>query len=185
LLSASVPRLSTGPVIVLAASSVLVVSLLFAPRRGLVWSRLLERRVARRIRGENLLKDLYLCGERRGDDWTSPVPLPLLMGLRGQTARQLVRLAGSVSRSGLVERGTADLRLTPAGLAAAESVVRKHRLWETYLSRRLDLASDHLHRDADVMEHALTDETIALLEERLGFPPEDPHGRRIPRRRIA
>jgi manganese/zinc/iron transport system permease protein len=185
LVSASVPRLATGPVIVLCASGVLVVSLLLAPRRGLLWSRLAERRVARRIRQENLLKDLYLCGERRGGDWTSPVPLPLLMGLRGQTARQLAHVARRPRRQALVELDPGGMRLTDAGLLAAENVVRKHRLWETYLTRRLELARDHVHRDAEVMEHALTEDALALLEERLGFPGEDPHGRRIPRRRTA
>jgi manganese/zinc/iron transport system permease protein len=50
LASALVPRLPTGPVIVVVSSGVLIASLLFAPRRGLVWGRLRERRVAERLR---------------------------------------------------------------------------------------------------------------------------------------
>ena len=53
LASALVPRLPTGPVIVLTSSGMLILSLLFAPRRGLVWARLRERRVARRLRRES------------------------------------------------------------------------------------------------------------------------------------
>ncbi|MFP5284200.1 MAG: metal ABC transporter permease, partial [Thermoanaerobaculia bacterium] len=67
LVSASMAKLPTGPVIVLVSSSVLIVSLLLAPRRGILWARLRERRVAARIRRENLLKDLYLLGERKAD----------------------------------------------------------------------------------------------------------------------
>ena len=55
LASALVPRLPTGPVIVVVSSGVLIVSLLFAPRRGLLWALLRERQVADRIRRVNLL----------------------------------------------------------------------------------------------------------------------------------
>jgi Mn-dependent DtxR family transcriptional regulator len=59
-------------------------------------------------------------------------------------------------------------------------VVRRHRLWELYLSRRLDLPADHLHRDAEAMEHVLNDETLGELDRLLGHPRTDPHGRPIP-----
>jgi manganese/zinc/iron transport system permease protein len=183
LLSAWIPRLPTGPVIVLVASAVLVVSLLFAPSRGLVQGFVAERLVAARIRRENLLKDLYRQGEAAG--WTTPVPLPIVMGLRGQSGRQLHALARRLARAGSVEQADGGLRLTRQGLAAAEAVVRKHRLWETYLTRRLDLALDHVHRDAEVMEHALSDQAVASLDEMLGYPAVDPHGRPIPRRSVA
>ncbi|HYO12825.1 MAG TPA: iron chelate uptake ABC transporter family permease subunit [Thermoanaerobaculia bacterium] len=181
LVSATVPRLPTGPVIVVVSSGVLIVSLLFAPRRGLLWALLQERRVAGRIRRENLLKDLYLAGEREGS-FAGFVSWPQLMGVRGQTSGELARSARPLERAGLLEREGDALRLTRAGLAEAESVVRKHRLWELYLTRRLELPSDHVHRDAEAMEHALTDEAVERLEELLGFPAVDPHGRPIPAR---
>lgn len=188
LASSLVPRLPTGPVIVLVSSTVLIVSLLFAPRRGLLWAMLRERQVADRIRCENLLKDLYLQAERQADqggDRDAFQSRPLLMGVRGQSGAELDRSARPLLAAGLAERQGDDLRLTPAGREAAESVVRKHRLWEVYLTRRLELPSDHVHRDAEAMEHALTDEAVAEIEELLGFPEVDPHGRPIPRRRIA
>ena len=179
LASASVARLPTGPAIVLVASAVLVVSLLFAPRRGLAWAKLRERRVAARIRRENLLKDLYRLGESAGC-WTGFAPAPLLMGVRGQTARELSRSARPLVERGLLERTGDALRLTARGLGEAARVVRKHRLWELYLTRRLELARDHVHRDAEAMEHALTDAAVADLERQLGYPTTDPHGRPIP-----
>jgi manganese/zinc/iron transport system permease protein len=184
LASASVPRLPTGPVIVLVSSSILIVSLLFAPRRGILWGILEDRRAAARIRRENLLKDLYLEGERRRN-WESFLGLPLLMGLRGQSPRALFRGAAPLRAAGLVERHDDELRLTPAGRAAASNVVRKHRLWELYLTRRLELPADHVHRDAEAMEHALSDQAVELIDEMLGFPTFDPHGRPIPRRALA
>ena len=183
LTSASMPRLPTGPVIVLIASAVLVVSLFLAPRRGYLWALIRERRVERRIRRENLLKDLYRVAESR-EDWQSHVSMPELMGIRGQSSARLLRSARPLVEAGLVELDDADaVRLTREGRLEAESVVRKHRLWELYLTRRLELPSDHVHRDAEAMEHALTEEAVAELEILLGYPEVDPHGRRIPPRR--
>lgn len=182
--SASVPRLPTGPVIVLVSSGVLITSLLFAPRRGLLQAFLRERQVADRIRRENLLKDLYLAGERQGE-FTGFVSWPLLMGMRGQTSGALDRSARPLLSAGLAERQGDSLRLTPEGLAEASGVVRKHRIWELYLTRRLELPSDHVHRDAEAMEHALSDEAVDRIEALLGHPRLDPHGRPIPARRTA
>lgn len=184
LASAYVPRLPTGPVIVVVSSAILIVSLLFAPHRGLIWALLRERAVAVRIRRENLLKDLWLQGERQGD-WGGFLSWPLLMGVRGQTSGHLARSARPLARASLVERSGDSLRLTLEGRAEAEKVVRKHRLWELYLTRRLELPSDHVHRDAEAMEHALSDDAVLRLEELLGFPAADPHGRPIPPRRVA
>lgn len=181
LLSASVARLPTGPVIVLAATAVLVVSLFFAPRRGYLWALLREHRVEARIRRENLLKDLYRIGEDRGGDWRGWVAWPALMGLRGQTSRRLAQSARPLDRRDLLERSGDAVRLTREGRRQAEAVVRKHRLWELYLTRQLELASDHVHRDAEAMEHALTEQAVEDLDARLGYPARDPHGRPIPR----
>ena len=184
LVSASMAKLPTGPVIVLVSSSVLIVSLLLAPRRGILWARLRERQVAERIRRENLLKDLYLLGERKAD-WETALTWPHLMGVRGQTGGELSRSARPLVAQGLAERIGDTLRLTDAGRQEAEQVVRKHRIWEVYLSRRLELPSDHVHRDAEAMEHALTEAAVTDLEEALGFPTVDPHGSPIPSKRKA
>jgi manganese/zinc/iron transport system permease protein len=182
LASASVSKLPTGPVIVVVSSSVLIVSLLLAPQRGILWARLRERQVGERIRRENLLKDLYLLGERKAD-WETALTWPHLMGVRGQTGRELAHNARPLIAAGLVERADDALRLTPAGRAEAEQVVRKHRIWEVYLNRRLELPSDHVHRDAETMEHTLSEAAVADLEQAMGFPERDPHGSPIPPRR--
>ena len=92
---------------------------------------------------------------------------------------------GPLLSAGLAEREGDSLRLTPEGLAEAAGVVRKHRVWELYLTRRLELPSDHVHRDAEAMEHALSDEAVDRIEALLGHPRLDPHGRPIPARRTA
>lgn len=161
--SATFARSPTGPVIVLVASAILTISLLFAPARGILWARLRERRVRTRIKRENVLKDLHRLGES-GAGMSAASP-------------ELRRLASE----GLVEESGDVFRLTKRGDEEAGMIVRKHRLWEVYLSRRLDLPLDHLHRDAEMMEHVLTSEAVDDLDARLGFPEHDPHGRVIPR----
>lgn len=180
--SAAVSHLPTGPVIVLVAGAILGLSLLLAPRRGLLWEAARRVRVEGKIRRENLLKDLYLLGEEAGE-WRSFASRPHLMGMRGRTHRELLRSSRRLLAAGLVESRDEAVRLTHLGRRQAEQVVRKHRLWELYLTRRLELASDHVHRDAEAMEHALSEAAVAELEERLGFPQVDPHGRPIPPRR--
>ncbi len=180
LLSASIPRLPTGPVIVLCSSAVLVASLILAPERGLLWAALEHRRLVRRIQRENFLKDLYVLTERGEETWQKPVPWPLLMGLRGQSGGKVSKLARRLENDGLLAAGSAGAAFTEEGLSAAREIVRKHRLWELYLTRRLDLASDHVHRDADAMEHTLDDASLAAIDKVLGSPTHDPHGQPIP-----
>jgi manganese/zinc/iron transport system permease protein len=102
------------------------------------------------------------------------------MGGRGQRPRALDRLVAAAARRGWVELSGDGAILTAVGQEMAASVVRKHRLWELYLTRRLELASDHVHRDAEAMEHVLSDDAVVLLWDRLGRPSVDPHGRSIP-----
>jgi manganese/zinc/iron transport system permease protein len=179
-LSASIPKLPTGPTIVLLASLVLIVSLLAAPKRGLLWAHLHERSVRNRIRGENLLKDVYLAGERAGGNYSNFVTLPSLMGMRGHSATAIRSVASKLRQRGWIEPEADSLRLTQTGHHEAERLVRNHRLWELYLTRRLELPPDHVHRDAESMEHALSPETVAELDRTLGHPTRDPHGRSIP-----
>lgn len=172
-------NLPTGPLIVLAASAALLASLAFAPRRGLVWSRLRLWRHRRKVRRENLLADLYRLGEP-ARDWTRARDLPALTAVRGLPARQLARTAGQLRARGWLESAGAAWRLTASGLEEARRVVRNHRLWELFLARRLELAADHLHRDAEEMEHTLPPAVVAELEQLLGQPAVDPHGEAIP-----
>lgn len=179
--SNSIERLPTGPSIVLAASLLFVASLLFAPSRGVIWSALRRRRNNQRIQREHLLTDLYRYGEERGD-FMGAVPGAVLSSEYSSRMGTLRRATRALQRADLlIERGE-DWCLTPSGLAAAGNIVRKHRLWELYLSRYLELPSDHVHRDADAMEHSLSDAEADRIAELLGHPETDPHGEVIPAR---
>jgi manganese/zinc/iron transport system permease protein len=53
-------------------------------------------------------------------------------------------------------------------------------LWELYLTNAAHLAPDHVHEDAEKIEHILGEETVLKLEKRLNYARRDPHGRLIP-----
>ena len=55
-----------------------------------------------------------------------------------------------------------------------------HRLWEMYLTEQADFKADHVHDDAERIEHWIDSETRSDLEKQLGNPTQDPHGKPIP-----
>jgi len=175
-ISALEARIPTGPVIVLSATALLLVSLLISPRRGLLWAWVRRRRNRTRVRIENLLKDFWRLAEH-DNGYGRPRAVSDVMAVRGA-------LRGAIDDAesrGFIRQFGTQLQLTEKGLARAARVVRNHRIWEAYLSNRLDLADDHLHRDAEDMEHVLDDEVIEQIDAALGHPAKDPHGRPIPR----
>ena len=72
------------------------------------------------------------------------------------------------------------VRLTDAGRRLALEMVRHHRLLEAYLADALGMPWDRVHDEAEVLEHALSDELEALIAAKLGHPTRDPHGDPIP-----
>jgi manganese/zinc/iron transport system permease protein len=169
----------TGPVVVLCATVFLGLSLLVAPARGLLWSWFRVRRHRHLVQRENLLTDFYRLGERQRDWQRGRTPAELA-SVRAQPVPLLAPTLRKLAADGYATREGTAWRLTPAGLDEAARVVRNHRLWELYLAKRLDLALDHVHRDAEAMEHALPPEVVAELEEVLENPDLDPHGHPIP-----
>ena len=72
------------------------------------------------------------------------------------------------------------LSLSPTGWSEACRIVRNHRLWELYLTNEVQYAADHVHEDAEKIEHVLGDETVRKIERILSNPRTDPHGKLIP-----
>jgi DtxR family Mn-dependent transcriptional regulator len=87
----------------------------------------------------------------------------------------------SLASEGLVDyepyRGA---RLTNEGLAAALSVIRKHRLIEIFLVETLDYEWDEVHAEAEQLEHSVSDKLAQRIDDFLGNPQFDPHGDPIP-----
>ena len=164
--------MAMGPTLVLCAGIMFAGAFLLSPRYGMARrfvSGWLDRR---RIQREDALKSVYRLLERR--DFREAAFLP-------DDAGQDRGMMESLARHGLAESLSAGTwKLTGRGFRHASRVVRNHRLWELYLTRRAGYAEDPVHDDAEEMEHLLAEENIAHLMGVLGHPVADPHGRRIP-----
>lgn len=70
--------------------------------------------------------------------------------------------------------------LTNKGQKIATSLIRSHRLWETFLVERLEYDWSRVHSIAEQLEHIEDDELLDKLDHYLGYPKFDPHGDPIP-----
>jgi len=81
-----------------------------------------------------------------------------------------------LDEAGLVEHTPYHgVRLTQAGEQLALTVIRRHRLLQLFLSTALNVPHEDLHRYADLLEHAVTDEPTEIIAHKLGNPPLDPY----------
>jgi manganese/zinc/iron transport system permease protein len=179
LISFSAPRMPTGPWIVLAATSLFFVSLLFAPERGMVTRFIHYLQVRRQTHTENILKTFHKLREQTVGE-PSVVTVANLHQARHLTPSTMKRSLARLVKDGLIEGRKDGYRLTTVGAARAARIVKLHRLWEVYLSDYINLPSDHVHRDAEQIEHVITPELEAELEALLNRPRTDPHGEPIP-----
>jgi len=72
------------------------------------------------------------------------------------------------------------ISLTSKGEEFAIQVIRKHRLWETFLFTKLDFTWDEVHEVAEQLEHVKSEKLIEKLDKFLDYPRFDPHGDVIP-----
>lgn len=177
--SYSYPSMPTGPWIVVCLSMMALCSIFFAPRNGIV-HRLNNQRANRlKIRNENILKLFYHKGEHHSDFFKGYSKADLL-ATRDFSAQEIEKGLHYLKKKNLVRKLETQWHLTSSGMTAAKRVVKLHRLWEMYLNKRLKLAPDHVHNDAEAIEHIITPEIERLLEKELGYPEKDPHQSTIP-----
>jgi DtxR family Mn-dependent transcriptional regulator len=72
------------------------------------------------------------------------------------------------------------VKITKQGKSEALMIIRKHRLWETFLVEKLNFSWDEVHDVAEQLEHIQSNLLIEKLDEFLGYPTADPHGHPIP-----
>ena len=125
---------------------------------------------------EDYLKEIYKLQSEHGRATTSALAERVGVAPPSATA-MLKRLA----ELGLVRHERYHgVTLTKTGEKAAIEVIRHHRLLEQYLSETLGVPVDEVHAEADRLEHVISEELEARLDESLGFPTHDPHGVPIP-----
>ena len=92
-------------------------------------------------------------------------------------------MAKNLSRKGLVNyEKYKGMELTDKGERIALNVIRRHRLWELFLVKVLDLSWSEVHEQAEILEHHTSENLIDRIDEYLGFPNFDPHGHPIPKK---
>lgn len=161
--SYNIPRMPTGPWIVLVVSFIAIFSFLFGRKKGLVHKLLKQRNISRTIVSENILKLLYEMDERDGSFFSAYtkdeianqrffIPNELRVGLKVLQKKELLQKDGF------------QYQLTEQGVKEGKRITRLHRLWELYLNQYLKIAPDHVHDDAEAIEHIITPEIEAELE---------------------
>jgi DtxR family Mn-dependent transcriptional regulator len=128
---------------------------------------------------ENYLKQILLLSEG-ADGLVSMGALASALAVVPGTATTMVK---AIAADGLVDhRLGLGVRLTAAGRRVALSVLRKHRLVETFLVDVLKMDWTEVHAEAEQLEHAISDAVLDRLDALLGHPATDPHGDPIPTR---
>lgn len=90
-------------------------------------------------------------------------------------------MAKKLSDEGFVQyQKYKGLDLTGEGEKIALEVIRRHRLWELFLMKVLNLSWSEVHDEAEMLEHTTTDFLINKIDEYLKYPQFDPHGSPIP-----
>ncbi len=174
-------NLPTGPFMVLGASLVFGAAFLFSPRHGVVCRWWKQRSRTGRVQRENTLKAIYHVLEAR-EFSDEKVSLLELAERRRETLEEAKQQSAALRQTGFATFNEREdlIFLTPEGWSRACEIVRNHRLWELYLTNEAQIASDHVHEDAENIEHVLGEEVVRLLERKLKFAREDPHGKPIP-----
>ncbi len=126
---------------------------------------------------ENFVKNIYHF-RQRNDGLCKIGKLAKKLKVSNAAATDMAR---KLSRKGLLDyekyRG---ISLTEDGYSLAIKVIRKHRLWETFLYKNFGMSLHEVHIEAEGLEHSTSDFLAEKLNKYLGYPTIDPHGDPIP-----
>jgi DtxR family Mn-dependent transcriptional regulator len=130
---------------------------------------------------EDYAKAIYRLEERTGSASTND--LAAVLEVKPGSVSGMLR---KLSALGLIEHERYHgARLTESGRRVALEVIRHHRLLELFLVENLGMTEDEVHAEAEVLEHALSEELEELIARKLGDPTVDPHGDPIPTRDLT
>jgi DtxR family transcriptional regulator, Mn-dependent transcriptional regulator len=125
---------------------------------------------------QDYLKAIYKLGQ--GRDVVSTSDVAERLDVSAASATNMVK---RLARLRLVAYARYQgFALTPAGQKIALEIIRHHRLIELYLAQHLGVPLEHVHDEAERMEHVLSEEVEARMATALGNPVRDPHGDPIP-----
>lgn len=129
---------------------------------------------------ENYLKALLMLSfqnEERPEAGTNE--MAAYLGVKPATATDMLKKLKEKELVTYQKYG--KILLTTLGRKKGIAILRKHRLWETFLYEKLDFSWDEVHEVAEQLEHIQSAKLVDKLEEFLNFPEFDPHGDPIPK----
>lgn len=128
---------------------------------------------------ENYVKAVYSIQEKNDSNEVSVNEIAERMQTRPATVTDMLK---KLSEKKLIHyEKYKKIHLTKTGIAIALNILRKHRLWETFLFDKLHFSWDEVHEVAEQLEHIRSTKLIERMDEFLGFPEYDPHGDPIPK----
>lgn len=160
-----------GGAIMLFCTLQFLVVLAVAPKYGLMarWLRL------KRLVPQQVVEDV-LTTILRNDNVT---PIAFIQKYVEEEPKKLAKALQRIVQDGFLIESEAGYQLTEAGRKEADKVLRAHRLWEAYLEQ-IGTPEEELHKTAHQLEHIREGGTVDYLDEKLGSPRTDPHGKVIP-----
>ena len=173
------PAMPTGPWIVMIISMIALTSFFIAPEKGILYKLLRQSKIKSRILTENILKLFYQLGEI-DQNFIAQRSIEEIQAKRPIKTPSLLAGLKKLTKQGFLKHTKEYWELTDQGQKKGQRIVKLHRLWEVYLTKYLRIAPDHVHEDADNIEHILTPELEARLEALLEYPTSDPHESIIP-----
>lgn len=154
----------TGPMIIVVAFALVMISLAFAPGRGLLWRRLRQRANRRAYAALNTLRDLYRYALAHGAA-DFPVPDSFIRGVGDSSAELGLR---ELLGEGQARQGEEGWQLSKSGIERARRDLRNQRLWELYRLRGHELGLPQVAEDRGrEIASLLGSEAVARLENLL------------------
>lgn len=129
------------------------------------------------ITEENYLKAIYKLSKRNTEGVNNQA-LASLLEINPASVTDMIK---RLEEKRLIDYSRSHgALLTHKGLSIAVAIVRKHRLWETFLVNKMNFGWDEVHEVAEQLEHIQSNKLLDELDKFLGFPKFDPHGDPIP-----
>ena len=176
-ISALIPKIPTGPMIVFCLSCTFILTAIFSPKSSL-WRKIKQSSIQWKVFDENVLKYLF-----KSEVNTTMQKNQIVMLIANTFHKSIASTEKSIQRliaQGYINDKNENIVLTNNGVNKAQRLIKLHRLWEVYLVEFVHIAPDHVHEDAESLEHIITPEIERKLEELLQFPEHCPHQKIIP-----
>lgn len=130
------------------------------------------------ITDDNYLKAIYHIRYSEKEKIVTPTMVANELLIKSPSV--LEKLKGLTQKNYVTYTKTNGIVLTKLGKDLAVNVVRRHRIWETYLNKHLGFSWGEVHEVAEDLEHVRNEKLIDKIYEILGHPEFDPHGDPIP-----